>query len=63
MSYCLDVLKAYESGFIQEIGGLFRGETALIVDDDEDSVTVTLPNSLNPEKEYVVSWDCIMVQL
>lgn len=61
MSYCLDVLKAYELGFVQDIGGLFRGERALIVDDDENTATVTLPDSLNPEREYVVSWDCLVV--
>lgn len=65
----LDTTKAYDLGYLDSLGGLFRGEEAVIIrvceppkdDSPFSEVIVTLPNSLNPEKEYRVSQDCLIV--
>lgn len=58
--FVLDTTKAHELGYIDSLGGLFRGENAEIVGEGKDgNVLVTLPNSLSPEKEYEVGRDCL----
>lgn len=57
----LDTAQAFEKGYIDSLGGLFRGETAQIVGQAGEMVIVVLPNSLYPEKQYCVDQDCLIV--
>lgn len=53
---------AYEFGVKSlQVGGLFRGERAVIIRDSpvEGYVYVTLPNSLHPKEEHCVPKSCL----
>jgi hypothetical protein len=61
MGWILDIEKAVNANYQVPTIGVFRAEKAHVVRVTEgNDIVVTLPDTMHPEAEYVVSQDCIL---